>query len=272
MRVILHNSRIFLLAAVYGHQPPAAKGDLKMANYNPTTYGERIASLYDELYSDYDPAAIELLAELAQGGRALELAIGTGRIAIPLQAKGVPVAGIDASEAMVARLRAKPEGAGIPVTMGNFADVSVDEKFDLIYIVFNTFYALLAQEEQIRCFANVATHLKPGGHFLIEAFVPDLGRFDRGQRVSVVNLGSERVQLDASQHDFAKQLVHSRHILISEEGIRLFPVRLRYVWPSEMDLMARLAGLALAERWGGWRREPFTSASGSHISIYRHHT
>jgi SAM-dependent methyltransferase len=144
---------------------------------------------------------------------------------------------------MVARLRAKPEGAGIPVTMGNFADVGVDEQFDLIYIVFNTFYALLAQEEQIRCFANVATHLKPGGHFLIEAFVPDLGRFDREQRVSVVNLGSERVQLDASQHDFAKQLVRSRHILISEEGIRLFPVQLRYVWPSEMDLMARLAGL-----------------------------
>lgn len=240
-----------------------------MSDYDDTTYGERIATIYDELYSAYDPAAIALLAELAQGGRALELAIGTGRIALPLQQKGVTVAGIDASEAMVARLRAKPEGKDIPVTMGNFANVAVDGQFDLIYIVFNTFYALREQEEQVRCFAHVARHLKPDGHFLIEAFVPDLCRFDRGQRVSVVNLGGERVQLDASQHDLAKQEVRSQHILISEEGIRLFPVHLRYVWPSEMDLMARLAGLTLAERWGGWQREPFTSASGSHVSVYR---
>jgi SAM-dependent methyltransferase len=237
--------------------------------YDATTYGERIAGIYDELYSAYDLAAIELLAELARGGRALELAIGTGRIAIPLRQKGVEVSGIDASEAMVARLRAKPEGAGIPVIMGNFADVTVKGEFDLIYIVFNTFYALLSQDEQVRCFANVASHLKPDGHFLIEAFVPDLGRFDRGQRVSVVNLGGQLVQLDASQHELDKQLVSSQHILISEEGIRLFPVRLRYVWPSEMDLMARLGGLSLADRWGGWQREPFTAASGRHVSIYR---
>jgi SAM-dependent methyltransferase len=240
-----------------------------MAEYDATTYGERIASIYDELYSAYDPAAIGLLSDLAGGGHALELAIGTGRIAIPLRQQGVKVTGIDASEAMVARLRAKPEGADIPVTMGNFADVAVEGQFDLIYIVFNTFYALREQEEQVRCFANVANHLKPDGHFLIEAFVPDLARFDRGQRVSVVKLGSERVQLDASQHDLAKQEVRSRHILIGEEGIQLFPVHLRYVWPSEMDLMARLAGLTLAERWGGWQREPFTSASGSHVSVYR---
>ncbi|MDT8305485.1 MAG: class I SAM-dependent methyltransferase [Anaerolineae bacterium] len=238
-------------------------------HYDETTYGERIASIYDELYSAYDPAAIELLAELAQGGQTLELAIGTGRIAIPLQQRGVSVAGIDASEAMVARLRAKAEGADIPVTMGNFADVAIDGQFDLIYIVFNTFYALREQEEQVRCFANVAQHLKPDGRFLIEAFVPDLCRFDRGQRVSVVDLGGERVQLDAGQHDLAKQEVRSRHILISEDGIQLFPVHLRYVWPAEMDLMARLAGLVLAERWGGWQREPFTSASGSHVSVYR---
>ena len=240
-----------------------------MSDYDATTYGERIAGIYDELYSAYDPAAIELLAEIAGDGKALELAIGTGRIALPLQQKGVAVAGIDASEAMVARLRAKPRGKEIPVTMGNFADVAVDGKFALIYIVFNTFYALREQEEQVRCFANVAAHLQPDGHFLVEAFVPDLGRFDRGQRVSVVNLGSERVQLDASQHDLAKQEVRSRHVLIGEKGIQLFPVHLRYVWPSEMDLMARLAGLTLAERWGGWQREPFTSASGSHVSVYR---
>lgn len=240
-----------------------------MTGYDDTTYGERIAAIYDELYSAYDPDAITLLAELAKGRRALELAIGTGRIALPLQQKGVTVAGIDASEAMVARLRAKPEGADIPVTMGNFADVAVEGQFDLIYIVFNTFYALREQEEQVRCFANVATHLKPDGHFLVEAFVPDLCRYDRGQRVSVVNLGGERVQLDASQHDLAKQEVRSRHILIGEEGIQLFPVHLRYVWPSEMDLMARLAGLTLADRWGGWQREPFTSDSGRHVSVYR---
>lgn len=241
-----------------------------MDDYEPTTYGERIAGIYDELYSAYDPEAIDLLAGLAGGGRALELAIGTGRIAIPLRQKGVHVSGIDASEAMVARLRAKPEGAEIPVIMGDFADVAADGEFDLIYIVFNTLYALLTQEEQVRCFANVARRLKPDGHFLIEAFVPDLGRFDRGQRVSVVSLGSDQVHLDANQHELDKQLVRSQHIVIGEDGIRLFPVLLRYIWPSEMDLMARLAGLQLAERWGGWQREPFNAASQRHVSIYSH--
>lgn len=240
-----------------------------MSDYDATTYGERIAGIYDELYSAYDPAAIELLAEIAGGGKALELAIGTGRIAIPLRQKGVSVTGIDASEAMIARLRAKPEGATIPVTMGNFADVAVDGQFDLIYVVFNTLYALLEQEEQIRCFANVSRRLKPDGYFLVEAFVPDLCRFDRGQRVNVVTLGTERVQLDASQHDLTGQRVRSQHIVINEEGIRLFPVRLRYIWPSEMDLMARLAGLRLVERWGGWQREPFTADSGRHVSLYQ---
>lgn len=241
-----------------------------MDDYEPTTYGERIAGIYDELYSAYDPEAIDLLAGLAGGGRALELAIGTGRIAIPLRQKGVHVSGIDASEAMVARLRAKPEGAEIPVIMGDFADVAADGEFDLIYIVFNTLYALLTQEEQVRCFANVARRLKPDGSFLVEAFVPDLSRFDRGQRVSVVKQSSDMVQLDTNQHELDKQIVRSQHILIGEEGIRLFPVLLRYIWPSEMDLMARLAGLQLAERWGGWQREPFNAASQRHVSIYSH--
>lgn len=241
-----------------------------MADYDETTYGEGIADLYDQFYPSAEPAQIDRLAELAGEGRALELAIGSGRVALPLQGRGVGVAGIDASPAMVARLRDKPGGADIPVTMGNFADVAVEGQFDLIYIVFNTFFALPTQEEQVRCFANVAAHLKPEGRFVVEAFVPDLGRYDRGQRVSVIALEDDRVRLEASTHDAVRQLVHSRHILLTEAGIRFFPVRLRYAWPSELDLMARLAGLTLAERWGGWEREPFTAQSGRHVSLYKH--
>jgi SAM-dependent methyltransferase len=240
-----------------------------MADYDETTYGEEIAAAYDEFYATVDPAEIEMLAELAGNGRALELAIGTGRVALPLQERGVTVSGIDASQAMVARLREKPGGADIAVTMGNFADVAVEGQFDLIYVVFNTFFALLTQEEQIRCFGNVAARLAPEGSFLIEAFVPDLTRYDRGQRVSAIDLEGDAVRLEVSAHDPVRQQVRSKHLLLSESGIRFFPVRLRYVWPSEMDLMARLARFNLAERWGGWQREPFTAQSGRHISVYR---
>ncbi|MGD2157422.1 MAG: class I SAM-dependent methyltransferase [Anaerolineales bacterium] len=240
-----------------------------MNQYDESTYGERIAGVYDEMYASYDENCIEVLSELAQGGPALELGIGSGRIALPLQRTGVEVHGIDASTAMLDKLREKPGGVEIPVTVGNFADVAVEGQFTLVYVVFNTFYALLTQEDQIRCFQNVTNHLKPSGHFVIEAFVPDLKRFTAGQTFRVANIGEHEVSLDASQHDPVKQQVTSRHILLSEEGVRLYPVKLRYAWPSEFDLMARLAGLSLVHRWGDWNRSEFSAQSGKHISVYK---
>ncbi len=239
-----------------------------MKEYKEETYGERIAGIYDDLYADYDEAAITLLKELAGGGRALELGIGTGRIALPLLAQGVEVHGIDASPAMVARLRSKPGGEWIPVTMGSFGELPVEGRFSLIYVLFNTFYALLTQEEQVRCFQKVAEHLEPDGVFVVEAFVPDLARFQGGQALRTVGLDEREARLDASLHDPVRQQIASQHILLSEQGVRLYPVKLRYVWPSEFDLMARLAGLRLKDRWGSWTKEPYTAGSGKHISVY----
>ncbi len=239
-----------------------------MEKYEPSTYGDRIADIYDDLYGDMDPsAAVTLLNELAGQGRVLELAIGTGRVAVPLAQKGIDVSGIDASEAMVERLRAKSET--IPVTLGDFADVDAEGSFSLVYIVFNTFFGLLTQEDQIRCFENVATHLEPGGRFVIEAFVPDLSRFDRGQRVSVSDIGTDWVKLDLSIHDVANQRVNSQHLIVKGDSITLYPVWVRYAYPPELDLMAKTAGLELEHRWGGWDRSPFTSSSTSHVSVYR---
>ena len=240
-----------------------------MKDYDEATYGDRIADVYDEWYRALDPApAAETLAALGGGGAALELAIGTGRIALPLAAHGIEVHGIDASEAMVARLREKPGGERIPVTIGDFAEVAVDGRYALVYVAFNTFFALLSQEKQVRCFANVAEHLTDDGVFVIEAFVPDLARFDRGQRVNANRVEADLVILDVSIHDPVEQRVASQHVVLGGGGVRLQPVAIRYAFPSELDLMARLAGLELRERWSGWSREPFTPASGSHVSVY----
>jgi SAM-dependent methyltransferase len=240
-----------------------------MNAYTAETYGERVADVYDEWYADYDEAMIPVLAELARGRRALELGIGTGRVALPLAAQGVEVHGIDASPAMVARLHAKPDGARLPVTIGDFTEVRVTGEFDLAYVVFNTFFALPTQEAQVRCFQSVAAHLAPGGCFLLEAFVPDVTRFDRyGTTNKPVRVTNDRVELDVSQHDATAQRVISQKVLLMDGQVRLYPVQIRYAWPSELDLMARLAGLRLRARWGGWQREPFTAQSGKHISIY----
>jgi SAM-dependent methyltransferase len=244
-----------------------------MPGYRPQTYGDEIAEVYDEWmrgrYSaEAGEAAAEFLAGLAPGGTALELGIGTGRVALPLAARGVAVHGLDASEAMVARLRAKPGGADLPVTMGDFADVPVDGEFDLVYVVFNTFFALLSQEDQLRCARNVAARLRPGGRFVIEAFVPDLTLFDGGQRVQVSDLGLDRVRLDVSQHDGNAQTVVTQHLVFGPDGLRMYPVRIRYAWPSELNLICRLADLHLTYRYGGWHREPFGPTSGGHVSVY----
>ena len=240
-----------------------------MSFYSHETYGERVAGVYDEWYSEYDPNAIDLLAELAGGGRALELGIGTGRFALPLSAKNVEVHGIDAAQTMVSRLREKPGADRITVTMGNFADIAVEGEFALIYIVFNTFFALSSQEEQVRCFRNVAAHLAPNGCFVIEAFVPDLNRFTGGQVNWATKVTEEVVELDVGRHDAAAQRVFSQKVVMTDGSVRLYPVQIRYAWPSELDLMAQLAGLRLRDRWAGWQREPFTSESGKHISVYQ---
>jgi len=241
-----------------------------MNDYSDETYGERIADVYDQWYSTFDPSAIQTLAELAHGGKVLELGIGTGRIAIPLLNTGLTVHGIDASESMVARLRAKPGGERIPVSIGNFADVSVDGQYALIYVVFNTFYALLTQDEQMRCFQNVAKHLASDGVFVIEAFVPDLKRFIGGQAIRVTRIELNEVQVDVSQIEPDAQVITSQHIVLTEHRNRLYPVKLRYVWPVEMDLMARLSQLQLKERWSDWGKTQFTADSGKHVSVYEH--
>lgn len=240
-----------------------------MIHYTESTYGDSIAGVYDDWYRDVDPDIITTLAGLARGGRALELGIGSGRIALPLQAAGVTLHGLDASPAMVARLRDKPGGATIPVTMGNFADVAVEGQFDLIFIVFNTFFALPSQAEQVRCFANVARHLAPGGVFAIEGFVPDLVRYSAGrQSVRLIAMNEGGVRLDVAQFDPVNQRVAAQHVHLSPQGIQLFPVQLRFAWPAELDLMAQLAGLQLQQRWGGWHRGPFAADSTRHISVY----
>jgi SAM-dependent methyltransferase len=242
--------------------------------FEPPTYGDAIAEVYDEwidggVYGDPDPA-VDVLAGLAgAGGAALELGIGTGRIAIPLAARGVAVTGVDASARMVERLRAKPGGADLPVVVGDMAQVPVEGSFDLVYVVASTLYCLTDQDSQIQCLARVAKRLRPGGHLVVEAFVPDQTRFDRGQRVEARAVDADSVRLDVARHDPVAQTVFAQQIAITADGIRLYPVYVRYIWPAELDLMVRLAGLTLVRRDGGWRGEPYTAAGGSHVSIYQ---
>jgi hypothetical protein len=241
-----------------------------MEGYDASTYGERIAEVYDQWYGQAEfletDAAVAALAGLAGGGPVLELAIGTGRIALPLSGQGLEVHGIDSSESMVAKLREKPGGDRIPVTMGDFAAVGVDGRYALVYLVFNTLFALDSQEQQVLCFQNVAAHLADGGAFVIEAFVPEPERFDGSVRVS--KLDADFVQLETSLVDRKEQRSESQHVVLTPEGLRFYPVRIRWAYPAELDLMARLAGLRLRERWSNWGREPFTKTSRKHVSVY----
>lgn len=238
--------------------------------YGPATYGDRIAEVYDEWHSvptDTDEA-VGFLAGLAGEGPALELGIGTGRIALPLAARGVDVHGIDASEAMVARLRQKPGGADIPVTIADFAAVPVEGTFQLIFVAFNTLFALLTQEDQVRCFANVAERLSEGGVFVVQAFVPDVTLYNRGSRVASQSVSTEAAVIDIGELDMATQQVTAQHVVIKDGRVTMYPVKLRFAYPPELDLMARLAGLSLRERWGSWKRDPFGSSSGQHVSVW----
>ncbi|MGZ4384752.1 MAG: class I SAM-dependent DNA methyltransferase [Gaiellaceae bacterium] len=234
-------------------------------------FGEHVAARYDESSAEmFDPRVVaplvDFLAKRAGGGRALELGIGTGRIALPLAARGVPVHGIDLSEAMVARLRAKPGAERIGVTMGDFASTRVEGPFRLAYLVFNTIMNLTTQDEQVACFQNVAAHLEPGGCFVIEVEVPALQRLPPGETVRAFTVSPTRLGFD--KYDVASQGLISHHYSVGGDKLDTFSVPFRYVWPSELDLMARLAGMTLRERWGGWKREPFTSESAMHVSVW----
>lgn len=239
-----------------------------MDTFDEQTYGERIAEVYDRYFSEVDEGAIDLLQELAAGGRVLELGIGTGRIALPLLKRGVQVTGVDASPEMIAKLRAKAGGGEIEVHEGNFVDLPMRDKFSLIFVAFNTLFSLLTQDEQLRCIRSVASHLEDSGLFLVEAFVPDLCRFDRGQTVRGMRVTEDEVHVEVSELDPAMQQISAQRVVLTSEGVRLYPAKLRYIWPSELDLMARLAGLELKHRWGGWQKQGFDSRSEKHISVY----
>lgn len=235
-------------------------------------FGEDVAAHYDDSSApQFDPAVIDqtvnVLAELAGDGAALEFAVGTGRIALPLAARGVPVSGIELSTAMAKRLRSKDEARRVSVTVGNMATIRVNGSFRLVYLVFNTIGNLATQDQQVACFANAATHLEPGGYFLVEVGVPDLRRLPPGEDALVFAHGPGYVGYDHYVDPVAQQAV-SHHFVASGSGVRESKTPFRYVWPSELDLMARLAGMTLRHRWAGWDRSPFTGKSPSHVSVW----
>ncbi|MGI8789401.1 MAG: class I SAM-dependent DNA methyltransferase [Actinomycetota bacterium] len=236
-------------------------------------FDEHVAARYDEsgeIAEMFDPAVvdpvIDFLVEIAGSGRALELGIGTGRIALPLRRRGVPVHGIELSKAMAARLRSKPGGEEIGVTIGDFATTTVDGTFSVAYLVFNTILNLTTQAAQIQCFRNVAAHLEPGGCFVIEVGVPELQRLPPGETIRAFHVSETSWGLD--EYDVAMQGLTSHHFEIVDGRVEQNSVPFRYAWPSELDLMAQLAGMKLRERWSGWKREPFTSDSRKHVSVW----
>jgi SAM-dependent methyltransferase len=234
-------------------------------------FDERVAARYDDSEAEMfeaeviDPV-VEVLVELAGSGRALELGIGTGRIALPLARRGVSVHGIDLSKAMVARLRAKRDGEDIGVTIGDFATTTVDGSFSLAYLVFNTIMNLTTQAAQVACFHNAAAHLEPGGCFVIEVTIPNLRRLPPGETFHVFNASENHWGID--EYEVATQGLTSHHFETVDGTVERLSIPFRYAWPSELDLMAQLAGMRLRSRWGGWKREPFTSESTKHVSVW----
>ena len=230
-----------------------------------------IATHYDaDSTGVFDPAVVtttvDFLAELAGDGRALEFAIGTGRIGLPLSERGVPVSGIELSSDMAAQLKKKPGSEAIDVTIGDMTSTRVEGTFRLVYLVFNTIGNLLSQDEQVDCFCNAAAHLEPGGCFVIEVIVPPLRRLPPGESSLAFTLTPQRVGYD--EIDVAQQLGVSHHIWFREDGPKKFATPWRLVWPAELDLMARIAGMRLRERWQDWDRSPFTGESMKHVSVW----
>lgn len=240
-----------------------------MSNYDPASFfGPEAARCYDDQPRGDEADAARLLAELAGEGPALEFAIGTGRIALPLAARGIAVHGVELSPHMVEQLRAKPGGAALPVTLGDMAHAQVAGTFPLVYLVYNTIFNLLTQDEQIACFQNAARHLTGDGAFLIETAVPSAW-IDPPNYVKPEWIAADAVGLDVARYDPVSQIFEENHVRITSAGITFGPIVCRLAWPAELDLMARLAGLALTERWGGWHKQPFTGDSKLHVSVYR---
>lgn len=242
-----------------------------MDGFDTSTYGERFADVYDEWYggiSDLE-GTVATVAAMAAGAPVLELGIGTGRVALPLAARGVEVHGVDASTAMVERLRAKPGGADLPVVIGDFARASVAPPgtFGVVLVAFNTLFNLPSAEAQRQCFATTATHLRPGGAFVVEAFVPSDDGPDNSVTPSVI--GTDQVVLQATRRDRASQTIVGSVITVTDAGTRLRPWQIRYARPEELDDMAAAAGFELEVRWGGWRGEPFDDGSPRHVTVYR---
>jgi SAM-dependent methyltransferase len=235
-------------------------------------FDERVAARYDQAAKElFDPAVVDpavgFLLELAGSGRALELGIGTGRIALPLAQRGVPVHGIELSKAMAVRLREKPGGEDIGVTIGDFATTTVEGTFAVAYVVFNTIGNLTTQAAQVACFRNVAAHLEPGGCFVIELGIPELQRLPPGDTMRVFHAGPTHWGID--EYDIANQRLTSHHLELVDGRFELFSMPFRYTWPAELDLMAQLAGMTLRERWSDWNRQPFTSDSEKHVSVWQ---
>lgn len=234
-------------------------------------FAGRIAATYDDDTAERSTAEAlgpicDVLAELAGDGRVLELAIGTGRVALPLAARGVPVAGIELSPDMVEQLRSKPDGDALEVVVGDMTTTRVEGTFAVVALVFNTIMNLTTQDEQVACFANAAAHLGPGGCFVVETMVPQLQRLPPGQTVRPFRVEPGRLGFD--EYDVATQSLVSHHYRLGAGGAEAFSMPFRYVWPAELDLMARLAGLSLRHRWADWDRSPFTSESTSHVSVW----
>jgi SAM-dependent methyltransferase len=254
-----------------GTSPGSGRDACQTALVPENRFDETVASTYDRDVADmFEPALIqatvEFLVDLAGDGAALELGVGTGRIALPLSRAGVRVHGIDISSAMVAQMQAKPGSEEIGVTIGDYATTTVDGTFRLAYLVFNTITNLITQDEQVECFRNVAAHLEPGGCFVIEVHVPELQRFPPGETVRPFTMTPTHLGFD--RFEFAKQILHSHHYYVEEGTMRATSAPYRYVWPAELDLMARIAGMRLRERWNDWDRSPFTDDSRTHVSVW----
>ncbi|MEV1146293.1 class I SAM-dependent methyltransferase [Micromonospora sp. NPDC049799] len=238
--------------------------------FDPSAYGRHVADVYDEAYAHLDPAAaVERLAALADGGPVCEFGVGTGRIALPLVARGIPVSGIEGSPEMVEGLRAKPGGDAVELAVGDFASTRVPGGFTLVVLAFNTVFALPDQAAQVACFRNAAAHLRPGGRFVVEAWVPDPGAFRAGSALRPLRVTEDEVLLEAALLHPAEQRMTTTKIRLTDTGVRLLPANHRYAWPAELDLMAELAGMRREHRWADWTGRPFTDDSRTHVSVYR---
>ena len=243
-----------------------------MADFDPTAYGASgIADEYDALYAGHweTDTAVDRIAELAEGGKVLELGIGTGRLALPLLERGIEVHGVDGSAEMVAKLRQKPGGDRIPVVVGDFAHADAGRNFTLVVLAVNTIFALPDQAAQVECFRNAARHLAPSGRFVIEAWVPDLGAFRHNRVVRPRIMRSDRISIETAELDPVTQTMRTTQAVFSEGSVRLYPANHRYAWPAELDLMAQLAGMTREDRWADWIRSPFTADSQAHVTVYR---